>query len=77
MTTSDIAGRWLFNQRIVQSTIEQPGQVVSWFAAMQAQDWPGVKWAVGLRCADVDAIEYMPKVVFESGKMYMVYLPIS
>ena len=48
--TIDIAGRRLFNQRIVQSTFERPSQVVSWFGAMQAQDWAGVKWAIALRC---------------------------
>jgi hypothetical protein len=42
----------LHNQRIVSSTFEHPGQAVAWFGAMQAQDYAGVKWAIGLRCRE-------------------------
>jgi hypothetical protein len=36
-------------QRIAGSVFEQPGDVVRWMLAMQAQDLPGARWSVGLR----------------------------
>ena len=52
MAALDIAHYRLHNQRIVQEKSELPSQVVTWFGAMQAQDYTSVKWAVGLRCGD-------------------------
>jgi hypothetical protein len=49
MTVSDIARLRLHNQRIACATIERPGDVVSWLGAVQAQDYLGALWAVGLR----------------------------
>jgi hypothetical protein len=49
----------LHNQQLTASTRRKPAQVVSWLGAMQAQDYPAAKWAIGLRAprcmnADVD-----------------------
>ncbi len=49
MTSSDIARQRLHNQRISGSTFEQPADVVAWLGAVQAQDYLGALWAVGLR----------------------------
>jgi hypothetical protein len=49
MTNSDIAHLRLHNQRIAVSTFERPADVVSWMGAVQAQDYLGALWAVGLR----------------------------
>ncbi len=49
MTIVDIAHRRLHNQLITQPTFEKPGNVVSWLGAVQAQDYLGALWAVGLR----------------------------
>src|SRR5262249_18116659 len=49
MTSSDIARLRLHNQHIARATFEQPGDVVSWLGAVQAQDYLGALWAVGLR----------------------------
>jgi Winged helix DNA-binding domain len=49
MTISDIARFRLHNQRISEATFEQPGDVVAWLGAVQAQDYLGALWAVGLR----------------------------
>ncbi|MEJ2735732.1 MAG: winged helix DNA-binding domain-containing protein [Anaerolineae bacterium] len=46
-----ISQRRLGNHQITQGKFELPSQIVSWFGAMQAQDYASVKWAVGLRCA--------------------------
>ncbi|MEJ2737321.1 MAG: winged helix DNA-binding domain-containing protein [Anaerolineae bacterium] len=50
MIAVDIAHHRLHNQRIAQEKFGQPSQVVTWFGAMQAQDYASIKWAVGLRC---------------------------
>jgi hypothetical protein len=49
MTISDIARLRLHNQHIAAATFEQPGAVVAWLCAVQAQDYLGALWAVGLR----------------------------
>src|SRR5215510_7620425 len=49
MTGSDIARLRLNNQRIAYATVEKPGDVVAWLGAVQAQDYLGALWAVGLR----------------------------
>ena len=48
-TNTDIALRRLRNQRIAGAGFEQPGAVVAWMGAVQAQDYLGALWAVGIR----------------------------
>src|SRR5438477_4325728 len=45
----DILRQRLYNQHITNPTLEQPDDVVRWFGAVQAQDYLGALWAVGLR----------------------------
>lgn len=49
MTSSEIARRRLRNQRIVGAKFEKPADVVGRLGAVQAQDYLGALWAVGLR----------------------------
>lgn len=49
MTRSDIARRRLRNQRITEAKFKEPGDAVGWLSAVQAQDYAGAKWALGLR----------------------------
>ncbi|HWT00739.1 MAG TPA: winged helix DNA-binding domain-containing protein [Pyrinomonadaceae bacterium] len=49
MKDSDIARRRLAGQRIGGTQFERPGEVVAWLGAVQAQDYLGALWAVGLR----------------------------
>jgi len=49
MTSLDIARQRLYNQHIARATFEQPGDVVAWLGAVQAQGYLGALWAVGLR----------------------------
>lgn len=51
MAPLDIARLRLSNQRIGSSTLATPGDVVGWMGAVQAQDYLGALWAVGLRMA--------------------------
>lgn len=55
-----IARMRLAAQRISASDLATPASVVRWMTAMQAQDFAGAKWSIGLRLpgsteADVDA----------------------
>ena len=52
MTNQDIAHQRLHNQLITHPTFDKPGDVVRWLVAVQAQDYPGALWAVGLRMRD-------------------------
>jgi hypothetical protein len=52
MIAKDIPRRRLHNHGIAATPFDQPHQVVAWFGAMQAQDYPHAKWAVGLRSAN-------------------------
>jgi hypothetical protein len=47
--TVDIASYRLHNQRLLQTEFTNPAEVVSWFGAVQSQDFAGAKWALGLR----------------------------
>ena len=47
----------LRDHALSHSEFRSPEQVVSWLGAVQAQDYPGAKWALGLRARDVtDAV---------------------
>ena len=58
----DIAGLRLRNQRIAGAGFKRPGEVVAWLGAVQAQDYLGALWALGLRMktATEEAIEKAP-----------------
>jgi DNA glycosylase AlkZ-like len=49
MTHMDIARRRLMNQQIARPAFGHPSEVVRWLGAVQAQDYLGALWAVGLR----------------------------
>ena len=49
MTSTDIAHRRLRAQRLVGDKFERPEEAVAWLGAVQAQDYAGALWGVGLR----------------------------
>jgi hypothetical protein len=49
MTRTDVARLRLHNQRIAYAATEKASDVVAWLGAVQAQDYLGALWAVGLR----------------------------
>jgi len=53
MTLSDVARYRFSNQLIARQTARTPAEVVAWLGAMQAQDFLGAKWSVGLRALGV------------------------
>jgi hypothetical protein len=49
VTSKEIIRYRLYHQQISHQIFQNPGDVVSWMGAMQAQDYTGAKWSVGLR----------------------------
>jgi winged helix DNA-binding protein len=49
----------LTNQKLLQSELRDPADVVAWLGAVQSQDFPAAKWALAQRAVDLtdDAIE--------------------
>ncbi|MGB9980125.1 winged helix DNA-binding domain-containing protein [Methanobacterium sp.] len=49
MSNLDIATMRFESQHLNHSSFKKPEEVVEWFGGVQAQDYPGAKWAVGQR----------------------------
>lgn len=49
MTPAQILQLRLYNQQIAATKFKKPEDVVGWLGAVQAQDFAGAKWSVGLR----------------------------
>ena len=49
MTFQNISTARLYNQQFVETSFNTPKEIVAWMGAMQAQDYPMVKWAIGIR----------------------------
>ena len=52
MTLTAVAAARLVNQRIAAPGPRDPASLVSWFGAVQAQDYGAASWALGLRMRD-------------------------
>jgi Winged helix DNA-binding domain len=62
----------LHNQKLVESDLRTPAEIVSWLGAVQSQDYAGAKWALGLRAPgltekDVDR-------AFDDGKILRTHI---
>lgn len=56
-TSTELLSERLRNQQLTHSSRRKAAQVVACLGAMQAQDFPAAKWAIGLRapgCVDAD-----------------------
>jgi Winged helix DNA-binding domain len=51
MTAPELIHHRLLNQRIAETKFSNPQEVVSWMAAIQAQEFAMAKWSIGLRMA--------------------------
>jgi hypothetical protein len=49
VTENEILARRVANQLLAGSTLQTPGEVVAWLGGVQAQDYAGALWSVGLR----------------------------
>src|SRR5690348_16025517 len=49
MPNDKIAWQRLYNQRLIAEPFERPAEAARWFGAVQAQEYYGALWALGLR----------------------------
>lgn len=49
MTHQDIRSIRLSNEQLIGTKFKTPAELVRWFGAVQSQDFPGAKWALGQR----------------------------
>ena len=49
MTPKQVIALRLFNHQILETSFTLPEEIISYYGAMQAQDWSMAKWALGLR----------------------------
>ena len=49
MTTLDIVQERLHNQHLLGAPFTRPEEVVQWFGAVQAQEYPGATWGIAQR----------------------------
>lgn len=57
MPDEKIARQRLDNQHLIAEPFERPAEVVRWFGAVQAQDYYGALWALGLRMREASAAQ--------------------
>lgn len=52
MTLKEISNARSFSQKIGTQEFTKTNEIVRWMGAIQAQDYPMAKWALGVRLAD-------------------------
>ena len=72
MVKSPILKRRLFNQRLAGNGLRRPEDVVSWLGAVQAQDYTGAKWALGMRGQSIT--EKAVDRAFDEGRILRTHI---
>ena len=72
MNRSDLVSARLRNHRLASSAFERAVDVVRWFGAVQAQDYKGAKWALGLRMRS--ATNAIVEDAFNRGEIVRTHL---
>jgi hypothetical protein len=72
MSSFPIPHQRLLNQHLAASWFQQPAELIEWLAAVQAQDFAGAKWALGLRLRD--AIDDDIEQAFTDGAILRTHL---
>lgn len=72
MADLDIVRQRLLNQHIASPLSGRPEDVVAWLGAVQAQDYPGAKWTVGLRLQG--AVDADVERAFNEGAILRTHL---
>lgn len=62
----------LRNQQLTGPGLKRPRDVVAWMGAMQAQDYAGARWAIGLRVRDVD--DRLVEKAFDAGEILRTHM---
>src|SRR4051812_28765444 len=72
MNTEEILKLRLANQHLTQQKFAHPEDLVRWFGAVQAQDYPGAKWELGQRISDLTDAEI--EQAFTDGKILRTHV---
>jgi hypothetical protein len=72
MSAEEIIHNRLFNQQLLETKFTKPEEIIGWFAAMQAQEFAMVKWAISLRLPG--SIEKDIDNAFNKGKILRTHL---
>lgn len=72
MRNTDILRLRLTNQQLVRTKFTKPEDVISWFGAVQSQDYAGAKWAVGMRTQN--ATDQTLEKAFNDGKILRTHI---
>ena len=72
MSASRLLAERLVNQRLRGSTIQKPADIVSWFGAMQSQDFAGARWALGQRMTNATDAEVAR--AFDNGEILRTHV---
>lgn len=62
----------LINQKLTDTTFDKPEDVLTWFGAMQAQDFNAAKWALALRCKN--ATDASIETAFNNGDILRTHI---
>lgn len=69
----NVAGRRLANQRITDGPFRRAVDVVTWFGAVQAQEYEPAKWGVGLRMPEETCDEDIERA-FQRGEILRTHV---
>jgi hypothetical protein len=72
VTALDIPRQRLRNQHLTGPGLKHPAEVVGWLVAVQAQDYAGAKWALGLRVRR--AVDQTIEQAFTAGTILRTHL---
>ena len=62
----------LINQQLTGTVFDKPEDVITWFGAMQAQDFNAAKWAIALRCKN--ATDESIEAAFNKGEILRTHI---
>lgn len=72
MDTPSLLHQRLYTQHITNAPLPTPEAVVQWLGAMQAQDYTGAKWSVGLRLES--ATEAAVDAAYNAGRVLRTHV---
>ncbi|MBK8989999.1 MAG: AlkZ family DNA glycosylase [Chloroflexi bacterium] len=72
MTTTEIGRQRLAQQRLAHNQFQTPEEVVAWLGAVQAQDYPGTLWSLGLRLQPTT--ERVIEQAFDEGRILRTHV---
>jgi hypothetical protein len=72
VNSSDVRNLRLQNQKLVNPSLKDAAGVVAWLGAVQAQDFPAAKWAIGLRIKNGSEAEI--EEAFNQGKILRTHV---